>query len=193
MPPRRVRIIGTVLSTLVARAPWLWPLLRGPSRRFWNKMAAGWSERASADKTASLEAGVRGVPGTPARILEIGTGLGDGAAALARIFPEADVTGVDLSEEMVRAASAAHPGIRFAAADAAALPFPDASFDLVAQLNVPIYPREIRRVLAPGGHVVVASTAGPVTPYYTPHSFLRRKFEQVGAGNAGRGDYFVGR
>jgi ubiquinone/menaquinone biosynthesis C-methylase UbiE len=192
MPPRRHRIIGTILSTLVARAPWLWPVLRRPTHNFWNKMAPQWTGRASADRATALEAGAQAVPGSPQRILEVGSGAGDGTAALARVFPGAQVTGADLSEEMVRTAQATNPGPEYVVADASSLPFADDSFDLVAQLNVPFYPRELKRVLKPGGYILVASTLGPTTPYYTPHSFLRRKLTEVATGKAGRGDWFIG-
>jgi ubiquinone/menaquinone biosynthesis C-methylase UbiE len=192
MPPRKHRIIGTILSTLVARAPWLWPLLRGPTHRFWNRMAPQWHGRATPERAAALEAGAREVPGTPARILEVGSGAGDGTAALARVFPDAQITGVDLSEEMVHTAEVTNPGPEYVVGDAAALPFDSGSFDLVAQLNVPFYPRELKRVVKPGGHILVASTLGPITPYYTPHSFLRRKLTEVAAGQADRGDWFIG-
>jgi ubiquinone/menaquinone biosynthesis C-methylase UbiE len=192
MPPRGVRMVGTAISTLVSRAPWLWPLVRRPVQRFWNRMASGWSGRASPDRVAALEAGARRVPGSPLRILEIGSGTGDGAAVLAAAFPDARITGVDLSEEMVKAARVAKPGIEFVVGDAARLPFDADSFDLVAQLNVPFYAREARRVVKPDGHVLVASSFGPATPYYTPHSILRRRLTEVASGEEGRGDWFIG-
>jgi SAM-dependent methyltransferase len=193
MPPRKHRIIGTILSTIVARAPWLWPVIKRPTQKFWNNMAGQWAGRASPDRAAALEAGARALPTTPARILEIGSGTGDGTAALMNVFPDARITGADLSEAMVKAASEAHPTVDYKVADASSLPFEAGSFDLVAQLNCPVYAKEIKRVLAPGGHVLVASTLGPSTPYYTPHSFLRRKFEEVSTGTAERGDFFIGR
>jgi SAM-dependent methyltransferase len=192
MPPRRVKIIGHILSGLVARAPWLWPLLRRPTRRFWNRMAGGWSGRASPDRTAALDAGARQVPGSPQRILEVGSGTGDATVVLAERFPGTEIVGVDLSQEMVEHARAANPGIRFEVADAAALPFEDSSFDLVAQLNVPVYSRELSRVVRPDGHILIASTLGSETPYYTPHSVLRRKLREVASGTEGRGDWFIG-
>jgi ubiquinone/menaquinone biosynthesis C-methylase UbiE len=155
-------------------------------------MAPEWAGRASPDRAMSLEAGARQVPGSPKRILEVGSGTGDGAAALARVFPEARVTGMDLSEEMVRTAEQTNPGPEYVTGDAAHIPFPDDTFDLVAQLNVPFYPRELKRVLKPDGHILVASTLGPSTPYYTPHGFLRRKLTEVAAGQEGRGDWFIG-
>jgi SAM-dependent methyltransferase len=193
MPPRKHRIIGTILSTIVVRAPWLWPLVRRPTQRFWNKMASQWGGRASPDRAAALEAGAREVPGTPARILEIGSGTGDGTTALRNVFPDAEITGIDLSEEMVKQARQAVPGATFQVGDAARLPFEDGSFDLIAQLNVPFYPRQVRRVVKPDGHILVASTLGRLTPYYTPHSILRRRLTEVKSGEAARGDWFIGR
>jgi SAM-dependent methyltransferase len=199
MPPRRVRIMGTMLSTLIARAPWLWPVLRGPTRRFWNRMASRWGERTtSPGRMDGLEAALDALGGRmPRRILEIGTGFGDGAARLAERFPDAEIAAVDFSEEMLATARERVPErVRLQVADAADLPFPDASFDLVAQLNVPVYFAELGRVTAPGGCVVVASSLGPRTPYYTPHSVLRRKLGRRGlneltAGTAGPGDFFI--
>jgi ubiquinone/menaquinone biosynthesis C-methylase UbiE len=72
------------------------------------------------------------------------------------------------------------PGVTFEPADAARLPFRDASFDLIAQNNVPVYFNELARVLAPGGRVLITSTFGPVTPYYTPHNVLRKRFAKLG-------------
>lgn len=178
-PPWTVRAIGRTLSFLVARAPWLWPVMRPGVTRFWNRMAAGWDARVSEVRTTALEAGLSRVP-PPRAALEVGTGTGSGAAAIAERFPEAEITAVDLSEEMVRRARDHLPNVRFEVADAAELPFPDASFDLVAQNNVPVYFSEIARVLAPGGRVLITSTFGPATPYYTPHKVLSRRFAKLG-------------
>jgi ubiquinone/menaquinone biosynthesis C-methylase UbiE len=106
------------------------------------------------------------------------------------------VTGVDLSPEMVRIAQAKVPGVTFEPADASRLPFPDASFDLVTQNNVPVYFSEIARVTAPGGRVLITSTFGSGTPYYTPHSVLRRHFQKLGftdarSEQAPPGDWFT--
>jgi malonyl-CoA O-methyltransferase len=171
--------MGRTLSGIVAHAPWLWGAIREPVTRFWNRMAGGWDANESPNRTQSLLAAVDHV-GEPKRILEIGTGTGSGAAVLKARFPAADITGVDLSPEMVRIATAKVEGVKFEPADASRLPFPDASFDLVAQNNVPVYFGEIDRVLAPGGRVLITSTFGPATPYYTPHRVLSRRFGKLG-------------
>lgn len=179
MPPRRVRLIGRTLSAVATRAPWLWGLIRGPVQRFWNRSAGSWDVNESPGRTQSLQAAI-GEVGLPARILEIGCGTGSGTAILKAQFPQAEITGVDLSPEMVRIATAKVPGVTFEPADASRLPFPDASFDLIAQNNVPVYFAEINRVLAPGGRVLITSTFGPATPYYTPHKVLNGRFGKLG-------------
>jgi ubiquinone/menaquinone biosynthesis C-methylase UbiE len=88
--------------------------------------------------------------------------------------------------------------VAFRVADASRLPYEDASFDLVAQLNMPPFYRETARVLRPGGHFVIAASWGPATPFYTPEAVLRRGFEHVGletvaGGGAAEGTYFVAR
>ena len=194
MPPLRVRLIGRTLSFLVARAPWLWPLLRSPTTRFWDGMAAHWTQRTTTPgRMYPLEAALEHV-GSPRRILEIGTGAGDGAQLIAARFPDAELTAVDISERMLAIARDALPErVRLVRAEAAALPFDAGSFDLVVQMNVPVYFRELARVTAPGGCVAIASSLGPVTPYYTPHGVLRRRFTEVASGQAAPGDYFIGR
>jgi ubiquinone/menaquinone biosynthesis C-methylase UbiE len=146
--------------------------------RFWNRMAASWDANESPNRTQSLLAAVEHV-GEPKRVLEIGTGTGSGAAVLKARFPNAEITAVDLSPEMVRIAMAKVDGVTFEPADASRLPFPDNSFDLVTQNNVPVYFNEIARVVAPGGRILITSTFGPATPYYTPHKVLSRRFAKL--------------
>ncbi len=196
-PPLRIRLFGRTLSAIATRAPWLWRFVRGPVQRFWNRSARGWDVNESPNRIHAMQEAL-GEVGQPRRILEVGCGTGSGTAVLKAHFPQADVTGVDLSPEMVRIATAKVSGVRFEPADASQLPFADASFDLVVQNNVPVYFGELARVLAPGGRVLITSTFGPVTPYYTPHSVLRRRFGKLGFGEqrseqAPPGDWFSAR
>jgi SAM-dependent methyltransferase len=198
--------MGRAINAMIARAPFAWPLLRGWSRRFWERAAPTWDERVNRsgpEYLAPLAAGLLQVRPEPERALDIGTGLGDGALLVAREFPHARVRGVDLSEEMVRRAQARigldpEGRVAFKVADASNLPFEDDSFDLVTQLNMPPFFAEIARVLRPGGSVVIAASWGPGTPFYTPEPVLRRGFrkrglEAVEVGEAAKGTYFVAR
>jgi SAM-dependent methyltransferase len=198
--------MGRAISTVVARAPFAWPLLRGWSHRFWQDTAPTWADRVNRsgpEYLAPLAAGLLHVQPEPERALDIGTGLGDGALLIAREFPHARVRGVDLSEEMVRRAQARigldpEGRVAFKVADASSLPFEEDSFDLVTQLNMPPFFAQIGRVLRPGGFVVIAASWGPRTPFYTPEPVLRRGFrrqgiEPVESGETADGTYFVAR
>ena len=175
-------------------------------QRYFDGLAAGWDERTGAgsvDHLQALAVATAKISPAPERILDLGTGTGEGALFLAREFPRAGVRGVDLSEWMVREAQhkvGLDPDgrVAFRVADAANLPYDDDSFDLVVQVNVPPFFAEVARVLRPGGHVIVVATGGAATPFFTPSSvldrgFRRRGVEIVETGAAGRGTYFIGR
>lgn len=202
----RVRFFGRALNRAVTHAPWAWPLLRGPMRDYFDRLAPGWDSRTgagSSEHLAALAGGLLQVTPAPERALDIGTGTGEAALLVAREFPLARVRGVDISEEMIAAAKAKvgldpEGRIAFKVADAANLPWPDDSFDLVVQLNMPPFFTEIARVLRPGGYVTIASSWGERTPFYTPRAALERGFSRHGiaehvAGQAGPGTYWVGR
>jgi ubiquinone/menaquinone biosynthesis C-methylase UbiE len=205
-PPLPVRLFGKALTRVVARAPWTWPLMRRLVRGFFNRAAGGWDERVRPDAPehlAALAAAVSRVVAPPAEALDLGTGTGAGALWLARQFPEARVTGLDISEAMIEQARAKLPAdlsgrVEFLVGDAERLPFADGSFELVAQISVPVFFDEVARVLAPGGYVVVVSSLGLKTPFHTPERTLRNGFQQrgveaVAAGAAGPGTFFVGK
>jgi ubiquinone/menaquinone biosynthesis C-methylase UbiE len=195
-----------MLNGLIVRAPWAWPAFRRSMRRFFDRSAPGWDSRTGAgsvEHLAPLAAALLHVKPAPERALEVGTGTGEGALLVAREFPQATVRGVDVSEEMIRAATrkvGLDPAgrVAFRVTDAAELPYDDASFDLVAHLNMPPFVAEVARVLRPGGQVIVASSWGPATPFYTPNSvldwaFAKRGIEPAGTGEALAGTYWVGR
>jgi ubiquinone/menaquinone biosynthesis C-methylase UbiE len=174
--------------------------------RFFAERADGWDERTgagSAEHLAPLAAAALHVTPAPERVLDVGCGTGESTLFLAREFPQARVRGVDLAEEMTRLAKAKvgldpEGRIAFKTGDASALPYPDDSFDLVAQLNMPPFFAELGRVLRPEGHVIVAASWGPDTPFYTSPrrlqwGFAKQGVAEVATGEAGAGTYYVGR
>lgn len=180
--------------------------MRGSVARFFDQRASGWDERTGAgspEHLATLAKAVLSVDIDPERILDIGAGTGAGTLFLAREFPRARVRGVDISQAMIELAKAKigldpEGRIAFRLADAADLPFDDGQFDLVTQTNVPVFLAEIDRVLRRPGFLVVATTHGSATPFYTPHKHLtaklkRRGFDVIADGNLGAGTFLVAR
>lgn len=111
-------------------------------------------------RLTALAAAVLHVRDLPERILEIGCGHGDGVLFLAREFPSARVRGVDPSPDAVREAVSRigldpEGRVAFKQGKSRTLPYPDAFFDLVAQAEGGLHPREIARVLRPGGHAIL--------------------------------------
>src|ERR671914_303765 len=155
------------------------------------------------DLAGDAPAGARLLRPAGGRLGRAGAARRPGALWLARQFPLAHVTGVDISEAMIERARAKLPAelsgrVDFLVGDAERLPFPDGSFDLVAQISVPVFFDEVARVLAPDGYAVVVSSLGPKTPFHTPartlrNGFRRRGVDVVADGAAGPGTFFVGR
>jgi ubiquinone/menaquinone biosynthesis C-methylase UbiE len=97
----------------------------------------------------------------PSDVLETAAGTGVVTERLARLLPNAHITATDLNPAMIERAVERAPRVATRAADAQALPFADAAFDLVlCQFGVMFYPdriaaqREARRVLRPGGRYI---------------------------------------
>jgi SAM-dependent methyltransferase len=98
-------------------------------------------------------------------VLDIGSGTGALAFAVAKASPSARVTGVDPSSAYVRYAQARAPNdrVRFLVGDAQQLQLPDAAFDRTLSLLVMNFipdpakaVREMVRVTRPGGIVAAA-------------------------------------
>ena len=113
------------------------------------------------------------------RMLDVGCGIGTPALRLAGTV-EADITGVTINlgqarEAIARAAAAGlSHRVKFDHADAMALPYPDASFDAAWAFESLLHMdrsralAEMKRVLRPGGRLVIADTCqhGPIGPEY---------------------------
>jgi ubiquinone/menaquinone biosynthesis C-methylase UbiE len=148
-------------------------------------MAPEWDSIIMADHLVPYERALEALPTPPRHALDLGTGTGDGAFAIARRFPQAEVVGVDLAEGMVERArlkvSDEDAGrVRFEVGDASRLPYDDESFDLVAHSNMYPFFDELDRVLAPNGWTLFAYSGGAGTPIYVPFDRLRSELERRG-------------
>jgi demethylmenaquinone methyltransferase/2-methoxy-6-polyprenyl-1,4-benzoquinol methylase len=117
--------------------------------------------------------------GRPTAVLDVATGTAGVALMLAR-RTDAQITGVDLTEQMLRrgrdrVADAGERRIRLAVARAEQLPFPDATFDALTFTYLLRYVadpsatlRELARVVRPGGTVASLEFAVPPAPVWLP-------------------------
>ena len=172
-----------LVTTAVVRAPVLWKVFRGPMRKNFDRLAGEWNAtRVDERRLAAVGAALDAVPTPPATVLDLGTGTGAVARLAAARWPDAAVTGADVSPEMIAEARrlAASANERYEVADSAALPYPDGSFELVTLNNMIPFFDEVARVVAPGGHVVVAFALGASTPIYVPLGRVRTELERRG-------------
>jgi len=178
------RRYARAVTTAVVRRPRLWRLFRGPLRRQFDRLASTWETRIGPAHLDALRAALEQVP-PPRRALDLGTGTGLAAFAVARRFPQAEVIGVDLSPGMVEVATQRTPAelagrVSFVEADASALPYPDGSCELVTLANMIPFFDELGRVLAAEGAVLVSYSRGPGTPIWVPPEVLRRELGRRG-------------
>lgn len=124
------------------------------------------------------------VPDGVASLLDVGCGDGFLLAALAKGHPQAKLVGLDRSAGELAVARARLKGTSVALfqGSAAALPFPDASFEVVVSHmalmlmdQLPQVLAEVKRVLVPGGRLL-AVVGGP-----SPKSPAREAFKQAWA------------
>jgi len=126
------------------------------------------------------------------RVLDVGCGTG----AVTRLAKEkvgsGAVTGLDLTPGMLAVARSVTPselGITWQEGNAESLPFPDTSFDVVfCGLSLQLIPnkvtalREMRRVLVPGGRLLLSTPGRMPAPFGAIEAALTR---HIGPGPAG--------
>ena len=152
-PDRQASRVRSMFASIASRYDLANHLLSGGLDFFWRKRAArivrAWQ---------------------PARILDLATGSGDLALTIRAACPGAFLIGADFCEPMLRVAQ--RKGLdRLVVADGLRLPFADAAFDALTIAfglrNMESWSRglaEMRRVLRPGGHVLILDFSIPPPP-----------------------------
>lgn len=133
--------------------------------------------------------------GQPAQLLDVATGTADFAILAARRLPHAQITGIDLSDEMLRIghakvrAAGLETRVALRIGDGLALDFPNAVFDAVTVAfgvrnfeSLAAGFKEFRRVIKPGGRVVILELSEPRRfPLRQAYRFyLRRAIPLIG-------------
>lgn len=131
-------------------------------------------------RNRALRMADRMLPEKPRRILDVACGTGDVAFRLHEIYPDAEITGLDLSEGMLEVASAklskmdatAKSKISFEKGDSLAMPYSDGTFDLLTvAYGVRNFERlseglkEMRRVIKPGGVLCIVELSEPANSF----------------------------
>jgi ubiquinone/menaquinone biosynthesis C-methylase UbiE len=181
---RDARWFARFTTDVVVRRPLLWRLLRGPLRGMFDGLAPTWESRIGLHHLWALDLALADVL-PPRRVLDLGTGTGVVARALAERYAEAEVLGIDLSPGMVAEARRGLPfelrgRVRFEVGDAADLACEDGAFELVVLSNMIPFFGELARITAPGGRLVVSYSRGDETPIYVAPDRLRRELGRRG-------------
>ncbi len=151
--------------------------IRETQRKTWNKFSPGWQKWDSFVMSWLRPIGDTMLDVCQLRerdkVLDIATGTGEPGLSAAKRVQSAEVTGVDLAEDMVGIAqqnAQKHGVTNYTArvADACRLPFEDNSFDAVICRHgimfvpdVPTAMKELNRVLKSSGRLVVSSWGPP--------------------------------
>ncbi len=141
---------------------------------------------------ANIQGHLRHLPISPTdRVLDVGCGSGSMSRLIARSFPKAEVTGVDVREQYLdfarqRAQEENIRNLTLRRGDVFALPFPDATFDVVWTKYLLQWLKdpksalaELKRVTKAGGRVVSCDYVGFGIEHYPIAGDFERQITEI--------------
>lgn len=170
-------------SRAIAEDPSVWTarLARETVDRY-AELAPVWNdERGGYRPVPVADALERGGPLPDGWCVEIGSGTGLLTPLLARVWSR--VVCLDLSPDMLRRSTAP----RRVLADASRLPLADGRAAAVVLADVPLFAREVVRVLAPGGVVLWSNALGVDAPHHVPVETVLSVLRRASGGAAWSG------
>ena len=135
---------------------------------------------------AAKDAAARFITSSLNRILDGGCGMGDFTFTLAEQWPESDITGVDVSYEMIRLCERTRKekrltNVNFQCADLFVLPFRDCEFDITVCLGVlpHILPEDWDRIITEFARVSAQSVIMQIVNRATPLYWAAKLSERI--------------
>lgn len=157
--------VGDMFDSIAPAYDFMNTAMTGGLHRWWRNRALRMADRL--------------MPAEPMRILDVACGTGDVALRLHQLYPDADITGLDLSEGMLEVAKTklskmdetAKSKISFVQGDSLSMPYTDDAFDLLTvAYGVRNFERlseglkEMKRVIKPGGVLCIVELSEPANP-----------------------------
>ncbi len=141
--------------------------LADPARFYDRRYAEYYMEETPSFEARKIGDVLGSLPPGLSRILDFGCGQGRLTSLLGRVFKNAEVSGVDISEKALALARQKHPGLEFVPFDGEETPFADQTFDLVFSYHVLEHVpdlaaslAEMARLTAPGGYALACLPCG---------------------------------
>lgn len=169
--------------------------------RIWNKVPVDYYEKGMAgnfgqrcwhnQKFSVIQRLTIGI--SPREILDIGSNGGNLTAKIAKLFPKAKVTGVDVYDKAISYASSQYSNIKFLVVDGQKLPFVDNKFDLIFCLETLEHVtdpsktlEEIKRSLSKNGRALISMDSGSL-----PFRVIWFFWTKFGKGKVWRGSHLT--